>query len=125
MPEKETMLILYDGNCPVCCRKKLFLERHDKHHRLRFIDIHSDSMDSLELKVGYADLEKQIHAILPDGSVINRMDVIRAAWHEIGLGWLVAPTGWPILRQIFDLLYAFVAKNRSHLSRFLLLKKDP
>ena len=65
------------------------------------------------------ELEKQIHAILPDGTVINRMDVIRAAYKEVGLGWISAPTGWPILRPLFDALYGVVAKYRLSISRLL------
>ena len=64
-----------------------------------------------------AELEQQIHAVLPDGTVIRRMEVIRAAYRKIGLGWLTAPTGWPLLRPLFDTLYAGVAKHRQTLSR--------
>ncbi len=63
-------------------------------------------------------LEKQIHAILPDGTIISRMDVIRAAYREIGLGWLTVPMGWPLLRPLFDGLYGLVAKYRLSISRF-------
>ncbi len=65
-----------------------------------------------------AQLEKQIHAILPDGSLVSRMDVIREAYRAIDLYWLIAPTGWPILRPLFDWLYDFVAKHRMPISRF-------
>jgi len=64
-------------------------------------------------------LEKQIHAVLPDGTVIRRMDVIRAAYREVGLGWLALPTGWPILRPLFNALYDGVAKYRQSISRLL------
>ena len=34
-----------------------------------------------------------------------------------GLGWLVAPTGWPLLRPLFDRLYGGFARHRIGLGR--------
>jgi len=105
--------ILYDGNCPLCCRQVDFLKRRDSKERLRFSDIRS----ARNLPLPIEQLEKQIHAVLPDGSIVERMDVIRAAYQEVGLGWIAAPTGWPILRSCFDALYGMVATNRQAISR--------
>lgn len=118
MTDNETLRILYDGNCPICCQKVNFLQKHDKKGNLRFSDIRQADFQPEGNGVPMEELEKQIHAILPDGSVISRMDVIRAAYREIGLGWLAAPTAWPLLRPLFDLLYGLVAKYRLAISRF-------
>jgi predicted DCC family thiol-disulfide oxidoreductase YuxK len=111
--------ILYDGNCPICCQKVAFLNRRDHKGRLNFSDIRDSGFQPEETGIPMAELEKKIHAILPDGSIIQRMDVIRAAYREIGIGWLAAPTGWPVMRPVFDKLYDLVAKNRLRISRFL------
>ena len=29
-----------------------------------------------------------------------------------GLGWALAPTGWPVFRQVFDALYTLFARHR-------------
>ena len=117
MPENNSIRILYDGDCPICCRKTAFLKRRDHKEKLHFSDIREANFQPLETGISMKELEKQIHAILPDGSVINRMDVIRAAYHEIGLGWIAAPTGWLILRPLFNGLYGFGAKYRQSISR--------
>ena len=114
------MRILYDGDCPLCIRKIRFLQRRDHHGKLSFSDIRAKDFQSLETGLAMDVLEKQIHAILPDGQIISRMEVIRAAYREIGLGWLIAPTGWPVLKLVFDFLYGRVAKHRLRLSRFVL-----
>lgn len=113
----ERILILYDGNCPMCRRKVTFLKRHDHNHRLRFNDISAPTFATEKVNISPQQLESQIHAQLPDGQIITRMDVVRAAWREIGLGWLAAPTGWPLLRPLFDLFYGFVAHHRMKISR--------
>ena len=115
------MQILYDGNCPICRRKVQFFRRHDRREKLCFVDIRSVDFSPSETGIPMHELEQQIHAILPDGTVISRMEVIRAAYREIGLGWIAAPTRWPLLRFFFDALYAGTAKHRHLVSRFFRL----
>ncbi len=110
--------ILYDGNCPICCQKVAFLHRRDKNKSLTFSDIRENGFSPIKNGPSMAELEKRIHAILPDGKIISRMDVIRAAYQEIGLGWIAAPTGWSFLRPVFDTLYGIAAKYRQSISRF-------
>jgi predicted DCC family thiol-disulfide oxidoreductase YuxK len=109
--------ILYDGSCPICCRKVAFLKRRDHAGKIFFSDIRSTENLSEPTGLPKEQLEKQIHAILPDGTGISRMAVIRAAYWEVDLGWVAAPTGWPVLRPLFDRLYDFVAKYRQTISR--------
>lgn len=117
MPVKHSIHILYDGNCPICRRKVAFLERRDHKGNLRFSDIRKAGGLPPQTDIPMDQLEKQIHAVLPNGTVISRMDVIRSAYRAIGLGWLAAPTGWPVLRTLFDVLYGLLAKYRQAISR--------
>ena len=119
MQTNASIRILYDGNCPTCCLKIAFLRRRDHKDQLIFSDIRDAGIQHLNMEISMNELEQKIHAILPDGSVIRSMDVIRAAYQEIGLGWLAAPTGWPLLRPLFDKLYELIAKYRLSISRFL------
>ena len=118
MKTQHSIHILYDGNCPICCRKTEFLKRHDQQGKLLFSDIRAENFHTLKTGIPQHDLQKQIHAILRDGSIVSRMEVIRAAYREIGLGWIIAPTDWPLFRPLFDRLYDFVAKHRLSISRF-------
>ena len=42
----------------------------------------------------------------------------------IGLGWLLAPTGWPGLRWLFDHGYEWFARNRIAIGRIFGRKCD-
>lgn len=112
------MLILYDGSCPLCCAKRDFLQRKDRQEKLAFKDIRAGDFPDLKIPVAIELLEREIHSMGPNGHILRGMDVIRAAYQEIGLGWLARPTSWPFLRPLFDCLYAFVARNRIHISNF-------
>ncbi|MDF7822429.1 DUF393 domain-containing protein [Pontiellaceae bacterium B12227] len=118
MKHADNLLILYDGNCPLCCAKRDFLQRRDHQKKLTFSDIRSNDFQSLEIPVPLGQLEKEIHCITPDGQILQAMDVIRAAYTRIGLGWLIAPTRWPLLKPGFDHLYQWVAENRLRISKF-------
>ena len=43
--------------------------------------------------------------------------VVRQAYRAVGLGWILAPTGWPVLRPVFDWLYLGFARYRVRLGR--------
>jgi predicted DCC family thiol-disulfide oxidoreductase YuxK len=123
MNRTKKIQIFYDGHCPLCLAKRDFLMRRDKESVLSFADIRSPDFQSLEIPVRIEQLEKEIHCIDSDGRILRGMEVIRAAYKAVGIGWLAAPTGWPVLRPMFDALYRWVAKNRHLLSTFSKQKK--
>ena len=118
MEDRKKLLILYDGNCALCCAKKEFLIRRDHKNKLAFADIHSDDFLKLKIPISQDALEKEIHCLMPDGQILKAMDVIRAAYIKIGIGWLAKPTGWPLLHPVFDWLYQWLARNRLKINRF-------
>lgn len=58
----------------------------------------------------------RIHGVTGSGRVVEGMDVFRQAYRAVGWGWLLAPTGWPLLRPAFDALYRWFARNRLRLT---------
>jgi predicted DCC family thiol-disulfide oxidoreductase YuxK len=60
-----------------------------------------------------------LHGILPDGRVVRRVEAIRQAYQAVGLGWLVAPMRWPVVRWVLDGMYCIFARNRIRWGRFL------
>jgi len=54
----------------------------------------------------------RIHGVLPDGSIVEGVEVFRRAYAAVGLGWLVAPTRWPGLRWLAEWSYQVFARNR-------------
>ncbi|MCA9306096.1 MAG: DUF393 domain-containing protein [Phycisphaerales bacterium] len=112
------LTLLIDGKCPLCSRESAFLMRRDKGRgRLRVVDIAASDFDPAPYGRSFEELMGRIHAVAADGSIITGMEVFRRAYKAIGLGWLLAPTGWPIIRPVADAAYRWFARNRHRLGR--------
>ncbi len=108
--------VFYDGLCPLCTREIGFLRRRDKKWRIRFTDIAASDFDASALGIPHAEFMDQIHGRLPDGRWVKGVEVFRRLYGAVGLGWLLAPTRVPGLKQLADLVYRRWAKNRLRLT---------
>ena len=54
----------------------------------------------------------RIHAITGSGEVLRDVAVFREAYRLIGLGWLYAPTRWPLIGSLVDWIYGIWAARR-------------
>jgi predicted DCC family thiol-disulfide oxidoreductase YuxK len=105
--------VLYDGQCPLCSREIRFLERRDRGQgRIQFEDIADPEFDPGQYGVEAGELMARIHGVLPGGELIEGMEVFRRAYSAVGIGWLMAPTRLPGLRNLADRAYRFFARNR-------------
>jgi predicted DCC family thiol-disulfide oxidoreductase YuxK len=109
--------LLYDGACPVCSLEMDHLRARNTEGRLAFIDIAAPGFDVLAWGATLADMNAQIHAVRPDGTLIVGIEALRVAYRAVGLGWLLAPTGWAPLRPVFDAGYRAFARHRQTVSR--------
>jgi len=113
--ERWELRVLYDAECPLCRREIEMLRRLDRgRHRIDFEDIAAPEFDAGRYGLDQPTVVARIHAVLRDGSVIEGVEVFRRAYAAVGLGWLVAPTRWPILRDGFEAAYRVFARNRLH-----------
>ena len=113
MSQTWQIRVLYDGECPLCTREVRLLERLDKRReRIQFEDIAAPAFDPAAYGLDADTLMARIHGVLPDGSVIEGVEVFRRAYGAVGLGWLLAPTRWPGLRRLADAAYRIFARNR-------------
>jgi predicted DCC family thiol-disulfide oxidoreductase YuxK len=113
----EPFKLFYDGQCPLCQREAATMRRLDKGRgRLELVDYRQPGFDPGEYGLTLDQIDARIHAVTPDGRILTGMDVFRHAYRRLGLGWLIAPTGWPLLRPIFDTLYRWFARNRHRLT---------
>ncbi len=108
---------LYDGQCRICLFDVANLRRLDRHGRLKFVDITAPGFDARCYGRDAQDLMARIHGRRADGVMVEGPEVFRLALAAVGLGWLVAPTRWPGLRQATDAAYRWFARNRVDLSR--------
>ena len=99
--------LLYDGDCPLCVREVNFLQKKDAGRGLvKFVDIADDAYQPADH--GGIDFETamgRIHAILPDGTAIKNVEVFRRIYSLLGIGWMYAPTRWPVVGPLVDWLY--------------------
>ena len=108
--------VFYDGACPFCTREMRMLRSRGRRRQLRFIDISDPVFDSGSVGLSWNTLMDRIHARLPDGTIVEGVEVYRRLYSAIGFGPLVAMTRLPGLRQLLDLAYRVFAKNRFRLA---------
>ena len=101
----------------MCRHEANLLRRLDKGRgRLTLIDITAPAFDAAAYGTTFKAVMGSIHGVTADGRLVSGMDVFRRAYAAVGWGWLWAPTGWPLLRPVFDWLYHRFAERRLWLS---------
>ena len=117
------LTLYYDGACPLCLREVRFLSERD--HRLHptdpqlgFVDIDAPDYDpAAHGGLSYRQAMGRIHGRDAAGELIQDIAVFRRAYQLVGLGWLYAPTGWPLLGQLAEVVYSLWAGQRLRLTR--------
>jgi predicted DCC family thiol-disulfide oxidoreductase YuxK len=105
--------ILVDEGCPLCRREAALWCRLDRgRNRVAMENIAAPGFDPSLYGLTYRDVMGEIHGILPSGEIVRGVEVFRRTYRALGLGWLTAPTAWPILRHLFDRAYDWFARNR-------------
>jgi predicted DCC family thiol-disulfide oxidoreductase YuxK len=117
--EPWKLKMLYDGQCPFCRREVAWLEKLNHWGDLVFEDISHPDFDPTKYGLTYEEVDGKLHGITPEGTIVRGVETIRKAYQAVGLGWLVAPTGWPVLRPLFDQIYDVFAKYRVPLGQWL------
>jgi predicted DCC family thiol-disulfide oxidoreductase YuxK len=113
----QPFTLLFDSECPFCKLEVEWLQRRDRRGLLHAIDIAAADFDAGRFGLTKERVHARLHGITADGTVIEGMPAIRAAWRAAGLGWVMAPTGWPVLRWLCDLGYLVFARYRVPLGR--------
>lgn len=109
--------ILIDGRCTLCRREAAFMRRLDRGRgRLRIVDITEPAFDPASIGTTFDAVMGQIHGIAPDGSLLRGMEVFRRAYAAVGHRWMLAWTGWPVLRIAVDRCYMWFARHRMAIS---------
>lgn len=112
-PASFDVEVFFDGECPLCVREISLLRRLDEStQRIRFTDIQAPGFDAAAVGISYADLMRRIHGRLPDGRIIDGVEVFRRLYDAVGFRRLVAFTRWPGVAGTLDLAYKLFAKNR-------------
>jgi len=108
--------VFFDGDCPLCTREIALLRSLDRAGRIGFVDIADADFDAAALGVEFSALMDTIHGRLPNGALIEGVEVFRRLYAAVGLGWLVAPTRWPGISHALELAYRVFAEHRLRLT---------
>ncbi len=106
--------LLFDGECPLCVREVNFLQKKDAGRSLvKFTDI--ADLDYNPADNGNVDFETamgRIHAVRADGTVVKNVAVFQEVYEALGIGWMYAPTQWPVIGPIVNKIYDLWADKR-------------
>lgn len=104
--------VFYDGDCPLCIREINMLRWLDKKNKILFTDIAVKDFDATSTGLTWNELMDRIHGRLPDGKMIEGVEVFRRLYSAVGFEWIVKMTRWPGISHLLDWGYKIFAKNR-------------
>jgi predicted DCC family thiol-disulfide oxidoreductase YuxK len=93
-----------------------FLRRRDRLRYVRFTDIAGANFNPAETGRSLDVLMNRIHGRLPDGRMLEGVEVFRHLYAALGWIRLVSISRWPGIAQVLDLAYAVFARNRLRLT---------
>jgi len=108
--------VYYDGDCPLCLREIEMLRGLDRKHSIRFTSIAAPLFDARALGLDAATLMKRIHGRLPNGELIEGVEVFRRLYGAVGFRRLVGFSRAPGVAQLLNVAYEVFAKHRLRLT---------
>jgi predicted DCC family thiol-disulfide oxidoreductase YuxK len=118
-PGPSTLIVLFDGGCPVCRRTVRTLRRLDWRGRLQFADA-TVAEHRARIAPGLTEAEamQQMIAVDRDGRRAGGYDAMIRIAREIPLLWPIGLAGgWPGIRQAGVQVYRAVAAKRRRSGR--------
>lgn len=115
----SSSVVLYDHACPLCRAEMMRLKEHDQDGNLILLDINHPGFNQDTWGVSRSDASAALHVLTENNEWLTGMPAIRHVYNQVGLGWLMAPTGWPFISPLSDLAYRHIAPNRFLISRWL------
>lgn len=113
------LTIYYDASCPLCNGEMRNLMLRNADGLLQFVDASPADFTSPLTGIAREDLMNLLHARKANGEVVKGVEVFRLAYTAVGLGWVTAPTSWPVLHWLADKAYPLLARNRHRIPRWL------
>src|SRR6478752_587907 len=108
--ENIKYLILFDGICNFCNGSVNYLIQHDKHKRLRFTTLQSETGKALVQKFKLQNIDSIIlieeNKAYTESDAILRIGKALGGIHKLGYVFIIIP------KFIRNALYKFIAKNR-------------
>jgi predicted DCC family thiol-disulfide oxidoreductase YuxK len=112
-------IVLYDGECPLCIFQSRVLGWLDWFNVLALVPLSDARAKEIAPQIGREDLIEAIHCIAPDGRIYRGARCIRFVGMRLPLMVPVSLFLWlPGVIYVAERIYAWISRNRLHLSRF-------
>jgi len=108
--------VFHDGACPLCAREMRWLRKLDRDGRILFTDISAPSFDPASVGLTFEALMARLHGRLPDGRMIEGVEVFRQLYAAVGFRRLAAFSRAPVVSHLLNAGYALFAQNRLRLT---------
>ena len=119
----NSAIVLYDHDCTLCRQEMQRLKSLDHEDRLLLLNINSPIFNAHDRGVSREEVSQALHVLTAEKIWLVGMPAIRHVYAQVGLGWLMAPSGWPLISRLADLAYRYIAPNRYVISHWLGLGK--
>lgn len=110
------LTVYFDGDCPICRREIDLMKLLNRKGHLQFIDFSQSTYSPEEHGYNQCDLGRVIHARRADGLTITGVEVFRAMWEAIGLGFLANLSRLPLINKLLVKAYTWFGRNRLRLT---------
>lgn len=111
--EQVAIKALVDRACPLCQKQAALLRSKDKEGKIMLVDISDPSYRPEEnANISFDEAMTTIHAIMPDGTVLEGVDALSALYSAVGLGWLFSLARVPVVRALMDAVYLLLNRAR-------------
>ena len=111
-----TIAMLYDGDCPLCMREVNMLRARDEGAgKIWFVDVAGPDFEAgpgAAFGISYETAMATIHAVRRDGRVLSGVEVFRALYEAVGLGWVYGFLRVPALKAATEAVYRLWAAAR-------------
>ncbi|MFW8594841.1 thiol-disulfide oxidoreductase DCC family protein [Cribrihabitans neustonicus] len=108
-------LIVFDGDCVLCCSCFRFVLRHDRAERFSFALAQSPLGQRLYRAEGLAGDDLGTMLVVAEGRVLQRLDAVAAVLRGLGGPWRLLALCRFLPRRVKDALYGLIARNRFRL----------
>ena len=112
----ESFEVFFDGECPLCVREINMLKKLDRKSKIVFTDISLPGFDARVTGLTHGELMASIRGRMPDGTLVEGVEVFRQLYGAVGLKPLIPLSRLPGIRHGLDAGYKVFARNRLRLT---------
>ena len=117
----ETRLtVFYDGSCPLCRREIGFYRKRDGAESIEWFDLCESNADPVEGRLSRDAALRRFHVLGSDGTLASGAKGFAMLWSELpGFAPIGRLAGYPVIRDILELVYRLFLKVRPRLQRLV------